>query len=533
MMILDYYRMEIDPFSLRPDLDFLYLSQAHEEAIAHLIYGLEQQEDVTLLVGDIGTGKTLAIHRLLQQVSDNFIPVNISVTTLRFEELLGLVIRKLDRPLPAKGGLAELLNDFEVVLREFQGSGKKVLLIIDEAQNLDMEALEGVRLLMNLAQPGPQALQLVLSGQLGLGVSLSKPEMRQFKQRIRVEYRLAHLDRQETEAYINHRLKTAGRVDALFRKDALDGIFQESQGVPRLVNHIANRALLAGFVDKAKMISGKHLESEPDPSGPSEPVSPEPKVVARTEASVPDPTSPALEQPQENPDNPPVEMASRRKAAQSRAGAAQRREAGGSSTLSRLAVAFVVVILLAAGYATRGQWMGLVGMGSAGDQSGATSSQGPANPPAKSLSALTSQETPATTPVETPAPQEELPQEAADSLIVEGGSSVVEIAESAPPPVPEMPAAASVDSVPSVGFVIHVASFTSMDRALSLKDRFEARNLDCFIRLKDTDTGNVWHRVYLGAFQTGEEARAIAKDLQEAGDINYSLIVELPFTQVQ
>jgi len=294
-MIQEFYGLELDAFSLSPDLDFLFLSHVHEEAVAHLIYGLENNEDIILIVGDIGTGKTLALHRLITQVSNAFIPVSINVTTIDFEQFLTLVLLKLGHDPQAGASLASLIDAFEKALISIRNKGRKVLLVVDEAQNLSLESLEAIRLLMNLAQPGGQALQLVLAGQLGLRSNLDSSGMRQLRQRIRVDYQLGFLNREEIEDYIVHRLKTSGRTDPLFDKKALDRIYSLSRGVPRVVNILASKALLAGYVENAQKISGRHLDEieaedlldtpEPNPAIPEVPLSkpaetsPEPEVI--------------------------------------------------------------------------------------------------------------------------------------------------------------------------------------------------------------------------------------------------------------
>jgi general secretion pathway protein A len=265
-MIQDYYGLTTNAFSLSPDLDFVFVSKAHEETLAHLAYGLEQNEEITLIMGDIGTGKTLALHRLLSQVSKSFVPVYITVTHMDFEQLMRLIMMKLDLSIAADDGLAVLLHSFEKCLVEYREKGQRILLVIDEAQNLPIDTLESIRMIMNLAHTGKPALQLVLVGQLNLGENLDLKKMRQLRQRIRVEYKLSMLSRKEMEAYILHRLEVGGRTEQLFNKSALDKIYKYSEGVPRLVNHLVTSALVNGFVAESKVISGKHIEKLQDVS---------------------------------------------------------------------------------------------------------------------------------------------------------------------------------------------------------------------------------------------------------------------------
>jgi len=259
-MFRSHFGLKADPFALSPNLKFLYMSKALEETMAHLAYGLEEGEDYILITGAIGTGKTLALHNLMAQISSTFRTVLINVTQLDFRELMKLICSDLKLEIPTRADKADLLAALKAYLQQIRQAGDKLLLIIDEAQNLSVDTLEGVRLLTNLAQPGGQCLQIVLAGQPGLEIKIKQPNLAQLRQRIRIHYCLETLDRQEVESYVTHRLLVAGCQQPLFRPGALDRIYRASGGVPRLVNILGSRALLAAFVDDAKIVEGRHVE---------------------------------------------------------------------------------------------------------------------------------------------------------------------------------------------------------------------------------------------------------------------------------
>ncbi len=310
-MFREHFGLRADPFSLSPNLKFLYMSKALEETMAHLAYGLEQGEDYILITGAIGTGKTLALHNLMAQVSATFQTALINVTQLDYRELLKMIVREVGLTAPVAADRADLLASFKSYLLKIRLEGRKLLLIIDEAQNLTPETLEGVRLLTNLAQPGEQCLQIVLAGQPGLEQKIRRPDLAQLRQRIRIHYCLETLDRQELEKYVLHRLRIAGCDQQLFKSNALDRIFQASGGVPRLVNILGSRALLSAYVSDSKIVEAKHVEVEEDervspdlPEVAMEPPKPmfareDPARPARSEAAdqVPPVSAPRARQP--------------------------------------------------------------------------------------------------------------------------------------------------------------------------------------------------------------------------------------------
>jgi len=502
-MIQEFYGLELDAFSLSPDLDFLFLSHVHEEAVAHLLYGLEQNEDIILIVGDIGTGKTLALHRLITQISSAFKPVSINVTTMDFEQLLRLILLKLDFDAKADTPLASLIDGFEKILIKTRDQGKKVLLIVDEAQNLTLEVLESLRLLMNLAQPGGQALQMVLVGQLGLRANMNLAEMRQLRQRIRVDYQFGFLNRQEVEDYVLHRLKTSGRTEPLFHKKALDRIFSLSQGVPRVVNILASKALLAGYVEESKVITSRHLDdislddlldmpqlvpasTEGPTIKPAEP-GPEPEMITvRVQENLSSESAWS--------DPPETEDPRRR----------------GNKRWLIGAVFLLVVIAGAASFLVWGPTIRFdfhdgVGLEVSGDPV-------PTQPASKSITTQPELSAQTTDPVSSS------PDEVMDEEIATTAGANVE-AVPVPPPSHDQEFAVADEN-----FLVHVASFRVLGRGVNFSTQLKFNGVDSFVRQATTHDGKVWYRVYLGPYPTRKMAREIAKELKGKGWIQYSRI---------
>lgn len=261
-MYQQHFGMHTDPFPLSPKLAFVFPSRAFGETMAHLVYGIEQAEDIILITGGIGTGKTLAVNNLLTQIHRVLEPVVINVTRLTFAELIKTVLLELGETVPAGADTADLLQQMKRVLHTRRREGRKVLLVVDEAQHLGVETLESLRLLTNLSTPEEQCLQLVLVGQHALEEAIGRRELAQLSQRIRVRYRIEPLSRQEVEAYLDHRVRIAGCPRHLFRPGAIDRIYELSQGTPRVVNILASRALLAAFVAGKNMIEPSHVRAE-------------------------------------------------------------------------------------------------------------------------------------------------------------------------------------------------------------------------------------------------------------------------------
>lgn len=253
-MYTAFYGLREKPFALSPDPRFLYLAGSHREALAHLLYGIEQGEGFISITGEVGTGKTTLCRTMLERLDGDtevaFL-FNPSRTAL---ELLQSICAELG--LPAEGlARRTLMHQLNGFLLEQKRRGRRVLLIIDEAQTLSENTLEQVRLLSNLETSRDKLIQILLLGQPELDRKLDERGLRQLRQRISVRWTLAPLGPQETRAYVRHRLAVAaGEPKDLFSEAALREVHRRSGGVPRLVNQLCDRALLAGYAARAAQI---------------------------------------------------------------------------------------------------------------------------------------------------------------------------------------------------------------------------------------------------------------------------------------
>ena len=255
-MYTSYFGLNESPFALTPDPHFLFLSHRHREALAHLLFGMGDKGGFVLLTGEVGTGKTTLCRSLLEQVPDDVeiaLILNPKQTSL---ELVATICDELKVSYPAATeSLKVLIDQLNRHLLKTHASGRRTVVIIDEAQNLSIDVLEQVRLLTNLETTTQKLLQILLIGQPELQSMMAKPEMRQLAQRITGRYHLAPLSSDETAAYIEHRLEVAGARRPLFNRRTLRAIHRLSGGVPRLINTICDRALLGAYAKKRTMVT--------------------------------------------------------------------------------------------------------------------------------------------------------------------------------------------------------------------------------------------------------------------------------------
>jgi len=249
-MLLEYYGFAEAPFSITPDPRFVYLSERHRDALAHLHYGITQGGGggFVQLTGEVGTGKTTLCRLLLEQLPENVRVALVLNPLLSPVELLEAIAEELRLDIGAvRGSLKGLYDRLNAYLIDAYAQGLRVVVIIDEAQNLSKDALEQVRLLTNLETPTQKLLQMVLLGQPELRDLLDRAELRQLAQRITARFHLTPLDADEVEAYVRHRVAVAGATRFPFTRLAVKRLHHHAGGVPRLVNVIAERALLAGY----------------------------------------------------------------------------------------------------------------------------------------------------------------------------------------------------------------------------------------------------------------------------------------------
>ena len=249
-----YFQLRERPFALSPDPDYLYPSRGHREALAYLRYGIESQAGFVVITGEIGSGKTTLLQALLRGLDGQTTVVRLMNTLLEPRELLEAIAIDLGIA-PSGTSKPALLRDLSVRLVEERAAGRLVLLVIDEAQNLGLPALEEIRMLSNLETEKSKLVQIILVGQPNLRQQLDLPRLEQLRQRITVSYHLNALDTDETEAYINHRLRRAALAAPLrFQRDVTDRVHQRSRGVPRLVNVICDAALVFAYAEERRTI---------------------------------------------------------------------------------------------------------------------------------------------------------------------------------------------------------------------------------------------------------------------------------------
>src|SRR5918995_200059 len=249
-----FYQLRERPFALSPDPEYLYPSRVHQEALDYLRYGLESQAGFIVITGEIGSGKTTLLQALLRNLDNQTTVGRIVNTMLEPRELLETIM--IDFGLdPAGKSKPLLLRDLSQYLVDQRLAGRLVLLVIDEAQNLGLGALEELRMLSNLETEKSKLVQIVLVGQPNLRDKLAAPELEQLRQRITVSYHLEPLDVEETANYINHRLRRAALGAPLeFPREVTDVIHARSRGVPRIINVICDAALVFGYAEERRQI---------------------------------------------------------------------------------------------------------------------------------------------------------------------------------------------------------------------------------------------------------------------------------------
>ncbi|MEL0628391.1 AAA family ATPase [Psychromonas aquatilis] len=261
-MYQDFFSLKEQPFSISPDPDFLFLSDRHKEALAHLMYGLQGNGGFVLLTGEVGTGKTTVCRALLEDISDKtdiaFI-LNPAQTEI---ELLATICDQLNIAYDVeRASLKVLFDAISSWMLNNLDQGRSAIVLIDEAQHLSFSVLEQLRLLTNIESNNKKPLQVILIGQTELQQKLKENQLRQLAQRITARYHLLPLNLQETEYYIQHRLNVAGASYPIFETKLLKRIFKYSGGIPRLINLICDRSMLCAYTLNSPKVTAKMIDS--------------------------------------------------------------------------------------------------------------------------------------------------------------------------------------------------------------------------------------------------------------------------------
>ena len=254
-----FYHLQAKPFQLTSDPRFFFSSKGHRRAMAYLVYGVHQGEGFIVITGEIGAGKTMLANNLARKMaSGNLVLAQVVSTSLEADDIVRMVAAAFG--LSQENSKAVLLNRIEQFLLACHDQGKRVLLVVDEAQNLPARSVEELRMLSNFVYADKPLLQTFLLGQPEFRKTLQNPDMEQLRQRVIASCHLGPLDGAETEAYIVHRLQTVGwRDDPLFSRDAFAAIHRHTGGIPRKINILCDRLLLMGRLDEKHAFTGKEV----------------------------------------------------------------------------------------------------------------------------------------------------------------------------------------------------------------------------------------------------------------------------------
>lgn len=256
-MYTNFFGFKSKPFEITPDPKFLFLSESHKEALAYLTYAVRERKGFTVITGEVGTGKTTLVQSLLGRLDGNAKTAYIFNPKLGATDLLHSICEDFGMKSP-KGSKGQYISQLHKFLLDCYARNENVVLIIDEAHTLDPDLLEEVRLLTNLETPKSKLLQVILMGQPELNDILEDPKFRQLKQRVSLRYHVQPLGGEDTEKYIEKRLRMAGAFDHnIFTPKALNKIYKYTKGIPRLINIICDNALLMGYATDQKIIGQK------------------------------------------------------------------------------------------------------------------------------------------------------------------------------------------------------------------------------------------------------------------------------------
>jgi general secretion pathway protein A len=260
-MYESFYGFKEKPFDLHPDPDYLYMSRVHENTYTHLEYAIVENKGFVVVTGEIGSGKTTLINYLLNKIGDDIQVGLVNNTNILPAEFLNMVCKEFELD-PKTNDKAELIDIFSGYLIDQFAAGERVVLIVDEAQNLTNDTMEEIRMLSNIETEKHHLIQIILVGQPELKFKLQQRNLKQFAQRVTVHCHLKGLEKDEVAQYINHRLEVGGgnRMD-LFDKETIEAIAVYSRGIPRLINVLCDSSLVYGFADELQIIRKDVLEN--------------------------------------------------------------------------------------------------------------------------------------------------------------------------------------------------------------------------------------------------------------------------------
>lgn len=259
-LYMEFFGLSERPFTLLPDPDFLYWSRAHKRAYSVLEYGVITRSPITVVTGEVGVGKTTLVQKLLHSIDDDITLGLISNAQGGRGELLQWVLNSLGVETDLSAAYVTLFQQLQDFVIEEYACGRRVILLIDEAQNLSVEGLEELRMLTNINSNKDELLQLILVGQPELRQLILRPQLRQFVQRVTATYHISSLDRAAVAGYIQHRLSHVGGTGSEFTAEAIDLVHEHSHGIPRLVNKLCDFAMVYAATEERRIVDAAIIE---------------------------------------------------------------------------------------------------------------------------------------------------------------------------------------------------------------------------------------------------------------------------------